>query len=178
MNPRVGRGPSPRLRLAALLVPLACAAPAAHAAASWVRHPGDFSSSPLCKPREVTLWTCTARHRTYSLCAQDGALSDRIAIQYRVRDRQGKTVFRYPEPMRAASSAFAYEVSANGDAEVEFTIGKTTYSLVDPLRDVSFLSIVRGGRERSHRTCDEGNQSLQLNDTMALMKALKVPPPR
>jgi hypothetical protein len=165
------------MRLAALLIPVAFAAPVSHAGESWVKDPSDFPSSPLCKPREVTLWTCTARRRIYSLCAQKGALSERLAIQYRVRDQHGRTVFRYPEPMRGASAAFAYEVSANGDAEVDFTIGKTTYSLVDPLRDVSFLSIVRDGKERSHRTCDEGNQSLQLNDTMALMKALKVPPP-
>ncbi len=176
-NSRPCRGPSPCIRLAAILIPLACSAPVAHAAGSWAKDLADFPSSPLCSPREVTLWTCTARRMTYSLCAQKGALSEGLAIQYRVRDPHGKTIFRYPEPMRAASSAFAYEVSANGDAEVDFTIGATTYSLVDPLRDVSFLSVVKGAKELSHRTCREGNQSLQLNDTIALMKALKVPAP-
>ena len=165
------------IRIAALLAAAACSARAAHAAGSWVKDPSDFPSSPLCGSAEVTLWTCTAQRRTYSLCAQRGALSDPITIQYRVRDRRGRIVLRYPEPMRAPRSVFSYMCSANGDAEVEFTIGQSTYALVDPLRDVSFISVTRDGKELTHRTCSEGHQSLQLNDTMALMRALELPQP-
>ena len=125
----------------------------------------------------MTLWTCTAGRKTYSLCAGGVAAQD-VAIQYRVRDRGGKIVLRYPEPLRAPRSAFSYEVSANGDAEVDFTIGKYSYALVDPLRDVSFISVTKGNRELAHLKCSEGNQSLQLNDTIALMHALGVPSPR
>ncbi len=173
--------------LAVFLAGIACAAPGSYAAGSsaagssaagsWVKDPADFPSSPLCRPEEVTLWTCTARRKTFSLCAQRDAPMDHVAIQVRVRDRSGKIVLRYPQPLRAPRSAFAYECSANGDAEVEFKIGRTTYSLVDPLRDTSFISVMKGQRELAHLSCHEGNQSLQLNDTIALMRALKVPAP-
>jgi hypothetical protein len=165
-------------RLAVPAVVLACAWPAAQAAGSWLRHPADFPTSPLCQAGEVALWSCTARHKTFSLCADRGAVGDDFAIQYRVRDRAGKLVLRYPQPPRAPRSAFAYLVSANGDAEVDFTIGPYHYALVDPLRDRSFITVDQGGKELSHLRCAEGNQSLQLNDTMALMKALGVPEPQ
>ena len=126
----------------------------------------------------MTLWTCEARHRTFSLCASDGAGGHPVTIQYRVRDRDGQVVLRYPEPLRAPKSAFSYACSANGDAVVEFRIGRFSYSLVDPLRDVSFISVTRDGKERTHLTCSQGNQSLQLNDTIALMHALQVPLPK
>ncbi len=170
--------PSPFGRLAGLLIAVACAAPASHAAGSWVHDPSDFPSSPLCKPAEVTLWACEARRETFALCAGKGADGHPVTIQYRVQDRHGKVVLRYPEPLRAPSSAFAYLCSANGDARVEFTVGKTRYSLVDPLRDVSFISVAKDGKQRTHLTCKQGNQSLQLNDTIALMRALRVAPPR
>ena len=164
-------------RFAGVLALVVCAVPRAGAATSWAKDPADFPSSPLCKPAEVTLWTCAAQHKTFSLCAQRDAPMDQVAIQYRVQDRSGRTLLRYPEPSRAPRSAFAYMCSANGDAEVEFKIGQYTYSLVDPLRDVSFISVRKGQRELAHLTCHEGNQSLQLNATMALMQALKVPQP-
>lgn len=168
----------PCVRLAGALLLVACATPASQAAKSWVEHPADFPSSPLCRPPEVTLWTCTVRHKTYSLCAQGGAVTGDSHVQYRVQDRQGRIVLRYPEPMRAPGSAFAYETSANGDAEVDFSIGGTSYSLVDPLRGVSRIFVEKAGREVAHLRCDEGNQSLQLNDTIAFMRALKVPRPK
>ena len=166
------------LRCAVLAVALACASPAAQAAASWLRHPADFPTSPLCQASEVALWSCTARKQTFSLCADRGAAGPDFAIQYRVRDRSGKLVLRYPQPPRAPRSAFAYLVSANGDAEVDFSIGTYHYALVDPLRERSFITVDQGGKELSHLRCAEGNQSLQLNDTMALMKALGVPEPQ
>ena len=173
-NPRF----NPRFNRLAVFLPLiACAAPALHAAQSWVKDPADFPSSALCKPEEVTLWTCVAQRKTFSLCAQRNAPIDHVTIQYRVQDQRGKMLLRYPEPSRAPRSAFAYACSANGDAEIEFQIGKYTYSLVDPLRDVSFISVMKGQRELAHLTCREGNQSLQLNDTIALMRALMVPQP-
>lgn len=178
MNKPLLPPPWPCIRLAGVLLAVVCAAPAAQAAKSWVEHPADFPSSPLCRPPELTLWTCTVRHTTYSLCAQGGAVTSDSHVQYRVRDRHGRMVLRYPEPLRAPSSAFAYEYSANGDAEVDFSIGGYSYSLVDPLRGVSRIFVEKAGREVSHLRCDEGNQSLQLNDTIAFMRALKVPRPK
>ena len=168
---------APFIRVFVLALFGACAATASQAANTWVTDPSDFPSSPLCESGEVTLWTCTARRKTFSLCAENGAVSHGVAIQYRVQDAHGKIVLRYPEPSRAAKTAFSYECSANGDADVEFTIGQYHYALVDPLRDVSFISVVKGGREVSHLRCRQGNQSLQLNDTIALMHALGVPEP-
>ncbi|OIQ93874.1 hypothetical protein GALL_241610 [mine drainage metagenome] len=173
MSPRV----SPRIRAVSLVLAFAAAAPAAHGAKSWVEHPADFPSSPLCQPNEVTLWTCTVGHKRYSLCASGGAVRRGSYIQYRARDRRGKTVLRYPDPLRAPAAAFAYAYSATGDAEVDFSIDGYSYSLVDPLRGVSMLFVEKAGKELAHLTCDEGNQSLQLNDTIALMRALKVPAP-
>ena len=85
---------------------------------------------------------------------------------------------RYPDPLRAPGSAFSYAYSANGDAEVDFAIGGYSYSLVDPLRGVSMIFVEKAGKELAHLTCDEGNQSLQLNDTIALMRALRVSSPK
>lgn len=179
MSPfRTSPSPSRVIRFAGLVLALGCAAPVSQAAGDWVHDVSDYPSSPLCKPAEVTLWTCTARHQTFSLCAQRGPASRHTAIQYRVRDRSGRIVLRYPDPPRAARSAFTYLSSANGDAEVDFSIGAYGYSLVDPLRDVSFISVVKDGKEVSHLSCDEGNQSLQLNDTIALVKALGLAQPR
>ena len=166
------------MRLASLWLAVACAAPASHAAGSWVEHASDFPSSPLCRPNEVTLWTCTVRHQRFSLCASSGALSPASYIQYRAQDRHGRIVLRYPEPLRAPGSAFAYAYSATGDAEVDFSIGAYSYSLVDPLRGVSLLFVDRAGTEVARHSCDEGNQSLQRNDTIALMRALGVPAPK
>ena len=168
---------SPGTRALSLALACAGAAPAAHAAKSWVEHPADFPSSPLCQPNEVTLWTCTVRHERFSLCASGGAVRRESYIQYRAQDRQGRIALRYPDPLRAPASAFAYAYAANGDAEVDFAIGSYSYSLVDPLRGTSVLFVDKAGKELAHLRCDEGNQSLQLNDTIALMRDLGVPSP-
>ncbi len=169
---------SPRIRVFPWMLAYAVAAPAAHAAKSWVEHLADFPSSPLCQPNEVTLWTCTVRHKRFSLCASSGAVTRESYIQYRAQARRGKIVLRYPDPLRAPAAAFAYAYSATGDAEVDFSIGRYSYSLVDPLRGVSLIFVQKAGKDVARLSCGEGNQSLQLNDTIALMRALKVPAPK
>lgn len=137
--------------------------------ATWKQYRAEYRQSPLCSKDEITLWSCEAGKRVYSLCSSQVVNRSSGYMQYRASSR-GKIVFIYPPEKRPPLGLFTYASSANGDAYVEFTSGEYGYTLADPLRGESaiFVSALGPSRKETEIRC-QGNQTLQVNYTMRLM---------
>lgn len=137
--------------------------------ATLEQYRGEYGQSPLCSNDEITLWSCQAKGRVFSLCSSPGASRTTGYLQYRA-STAGKLVFAYPVKRMPPLGMFKYNSSANGDASVEFSNDGYGYTLVDPLRERSFIEVVATGPSRKTTTITCGpNQTLQVNYTMRLM---------
>src|SRR5690606_36099132 len=114
--------------------------------------------SPLCAKDEITLWTCSAGKREYSLCSSRVVNRTQGYMQYRA-SKAGKLVFTYPAAMRLPAGVFTYTSSPNGDASVEFVNNGYRYTLSDPLRSESSILIEAPSGKTTQVTCG-GNQTL------------------
>lgn len=139
--------------------------------AQWADYKKQYPVSPLCASDEITLWTCEGRKKIYSLCSSREVTATTGYIQYRAGNRQ-KVPFQFPAQKRQPKGTFEYESSITGDAMVTFKNGDFTYDLYDPLRDASYIVVSRGtGNEKGTQiSCDNPNQSLQLNYTIKMMR--------
>ena len=129
----------------------------------------QYQQSPLCVSDEVTLWTCESKNRVFSLCSSPVVTRKSGYMQYRA-SKSGKVVLEYPSVKRPPLGSFTYNSFGNGNASVEFLNKGYRYSLVDPLRSYSMISV--SGPMPSEKTTEikcGGNQTLQLNYTMRLM---------
>jgi hypothetical protein len=128
-----------------------------------------YSDSPLCSKGEITLWTCTNKKRTFSLCSSQTASRTTGYLQYRASN-DGKLAFSYPAVKAPPLGLFEYNLAGNGDAYVEFTNNGYHYTLIDPLRSTSVIRVSPPGAsaKETEITCGP-NQSLQINFTMRLM---------
>jgi len=130
---------------------------------------GEYGQSPLCAKDEITLWTCQANKRVFSLCSSPTASRTTGYLQYRASNA-GKVVFVYPAKKTPPAGAFNYVPAANGDATVEFTNNGYQYTLIDPLRERSYLDVLAPGASgKTTRIACGPNQTLQVNYTMRLM---------
>jgi hypothetical protein len=135
--------------------------------ATWQAYSRYYPSSLLCTKDEITLWSCSAGKREYSLCSSRVVNRTQGYMQYRA-SKSGKTVFSYPSAKRPPAGAFTYTSYANGNAAVEFVNHGYRYSLVDPLRGGSSIIVEAPDGKTTEVACG-GNQTLQVNYTMRLM---------
>jgi hypothetical protein len=139
------------------------------ATATFDQYHGEYQESPLCAKDEITLWTCQANKRVFSLCSSRVATRTTGYLQYRASNA-GKVTFSYPALKAPPLHAFQYHSFANGDASVEFSNDGYNYSLIDPLRgNSSILVSVPGASRKTTEIACGGNQTLQVNYTMRLM---------
>lgn len=137
--------------------------------ATWAQYRDMYPQSPLCAKDEVTLWSCEAGRRVYSLCSSRAVTRTSGYMQYRASQR-GKVVFVYPDEKRPPLGAFVYNASGNGDASVEFTNKGYAYVLSDPLRGASSIHVTAPAPSGKQTEIGCGaNQTLQINYTMRLM---------
>lgn len=136
----------------------------------------EYPTSALCDTDEITLWTCQTEARTYSLCSSPRINAGAGYIQYREGD-DSQVEFAFPGHKRHPAGIFELNIGANGDAGVEFQVGKRGYTLVDRLRGRSSLWVAAGpdGQRVAEVACGNANQSLQLNYTIKLMQAAPAP---
>lgn len=138
--------------------------------ASWEEYKDMYSSSPLCNKEEITLWSCKTSRKTYALCSSMQISKKSGYIQYKVA-KNGNTIFAFPSSKIPPFGLFSYQTSANGDAFLEFSNGGYDYSLIDPLRGRSLISVTpkKSPNLLSQISCNDANQTLQVNYTMRLM---------
>lgn len=137
--------------------------------ATWQQYHAEYKKSPLCSKDEITLWSCEAGKRAYSLCSSQAVTRTSGYMQYRASSR-GKIVFTYPAEKTPPQGSFIYNAFANGDASVEFMSNGYRYTLVDPLRAASSIIVsAPTPSEKEHEIKCPGNQTLQVNYTMRLM---------
>jgi len=143
--------------------------PATIAEATWEDSRNEYRHSPLCAAEEVTLWTCEAGKRVYSLCSSRVVSRVSGYVQYRAA-KSGKVVLVFPAQKQPPLGSFTYHSELNGDASVEFSISGYGYRLVDPLRTNSSILVRRpdAAAKTKEISCG-GNQTLQVNYTMRLM---------
>jgi len=138
--------------------------------AKWSDYKDMYDSSPLCGKEEMTLWTCEANKKRYSLCSSRTVTRNSGYIQYRVSEA-GHPTFFFPDSKTPPFGIFSYQSSLNGDASLSFSNGGYEYSLADPLRGKSFITVTADSpQSRSVEIpCKSGGQTLQINYTMRLM---------
>ena len=127
-----------------------------------------YQQSALCNKDEITLWSCETGKHVYSLCSSHIVTRTSGYVQYRASNH-GKIVFTYPAEKKPPLGLFAYDLSANGNASVEFTSNGYGYTLSDPLRDKSSIFVSAPSGKQTEIRCGDPNQTLQINYTMRLM---------
>ncbi|MET7143153.1 hypothetical protein M3S04_16070 [Xanthomonas sp. PPL139] len=129
----------------------------------------EYQHSPLCDKEELTLWTCQTRKRVFSLCSSKVVNRSSGYLQYRASEG-GKLALRYPPDKKPPAGLFTYRSFLNGNASIEFANGGYRYSLFDPLRSASSISVSGpGASDKTTQIACGPNQTLQLNYTMRLM---------
>ncbi len=137
--------------------------------ATWSQYRGEYQRSPICTKDEITLWTCEAHKKVFSLCSSRVVTHTSGYMQYRA-SRGGKLTFAYPAVKKPPLGLFTYNSFANGDASVDFSNKGYQYSLIDPLRGESSISVsAPGSSGKATEIKCGGNQTLQVNYTMRLM---------
>jgi hypothetical protein len=137
--------------------------------ATWPRYSDMYQQSPLCSADEITLWSCGTGKRVYSLCSSHAVTRTSGYMQYRASSG-GKVVFTYPTEKKPPLGSFIYNSFGNGNASVEFTSNGYGYTLVDPLRGKSSISVSAPAPSGKQTEIECGaNQTLQVNYTMRLM---------
>lgn len=138
--------------------------------ATWEEYKDMYYSSPLCAKEEITLWSCKTPGKTYALCSSKQISKSSGYIQYKVA-KNGKTIFTFPSSKIPPIGLFSYQSSANGDASLDFFNGGYDYSIMDPLRGKSLISVTpkKSPNRPTQISCNEANQTLQVNYTMRLM---------
>jgi hypothetical protein len=137
---------------------------------TWSQYSGMYPHSPLCDKDEITLWSCENSKRVYALCASHVVTRTSGYLQYRASKR-GKVVFTYPTEKKPPLGLFVYNLAGNGNASVEFMSNGYGYALFDPLREESSIQVsapAPSGKQ-TEIACG-GNQTLQVNYTMQLMR--------
>lgn len=139
--------------------------------AQWQDYQDMYPASALCEAGEITLWTCDANAKRYSLCSSQEVTADAGYIQYRAGNEEGAT-FLFPENRRHPRGFFAQRNSPSGDAFVTFRNGGYRYTLIDRLRGTSsiLVSDEAGSAGGAEIACSNSNQSLQLNYTLRMMR--------
>ncbi|MXV13027.1 hypothetical protein DYQ93_18595 [Xanthomonas sp. LMG 8992] len=129
----------------------------------------EYQHSPLCTKEELTLWTCQTRKRAFSLCSSKVVNRTSGYLQYRASEG-GKLMLQYPAEKKLPTGLFSYRSFLNGNASIEFSNGGYRYSLFDPLRSASSISVSGlGATDKTTQIACGPNQTLQLNYTMRLM---------
>jgi len=137
--------------------------------ADFEQYRGEYGQSALCTTQEITLWSCETKQRVYSLCSSRTASRTTGYLQYRASNA-GKVTFVYPATKVPPLGLFKYASSPNGDASIDFTNKGYAYSLGDPLRGKSVITVssIAAPGKTTHVACGP-NQTLQVNYTMRLM---------
>ena len=137
--------------------------------ATFEQYRAEYQKSPLCSKDEITLWSCEASARVYSLCSSQVVTRTSGYMQYRASSR-GQVVFMYPAEKKPPLGSFVYNSYGNGNASIEFKSNGYGYTLVDPLRGASSILVSPPSKsERETEIRCPGNQTLQVNYTMRLM---------
>ena len=136
-------------------------------AATWEGHSQYYPQSPLCESDEVTLWSCQADDQEHALCSSREMTRDDGHMQYRASG-EGTTVLVYPEAKQPPAGLFAFTVSSDGNAAIEFEHQGDRYALVDALRGASAVVVHSPAGTKEKASCGS-NQTLQVNYTMRLM---------
>lgn len=137
--------------------------------ATLSQYRGEYQQSPLCSKDEITLWSCEANKHVFSLCSSQVASRTTGYLQYRAASA-GNMEFTYPAVKTPPLGLFKYNSFVNGDASIEFTNGEYHYSLIDPLRERSYILVLKPGSSTKNTEIACGpNRTLQVNYTMRLM---------
>ncbi|WP_295973821.1 hypothetical protein [uncultured Xanthomonas sp.] len=162
------------IAMAATLVNLPLAAPASEPVsaitqATLQESESEYQHSPLCDKQELALWTCQTRKHVFSLCSSRAVNRTSGYLQYRASEG-GRLVLQYPAEKKPPTGLFTYNTFPNGNASIAFSNGGYQYSLFDPLRSASSISVSGpGGSDKTTQIACGPNQTLQLNYTMRLM---------
>ncbi|UYK85199.1 hypothetical protein NG827_01910 [Xanthomonas sacchari] len=162
------------IAMTATLTSLPLAAPASEpvpsiSQATLQESEGEYQHSQLCGKDELTLWTCQTRKREFSLCSSKTVNRTSGYLQYRASE-SSKLVLQYPAQQKPPTGLFTYNTFPNGNASIEFSNGGYRYSLFDPLRSASSISVSGpGASDKTTQIACGPNQTLQLNYTMRLM---------
>ncbi|WP_308387745.1 hypothetical protein [Acidithiobacillus sp. AMEEHan] len=120
----------------------------------------------FCGAEAVTLWECRLPKKTVVLCLQrQGTGLKRLSVREVTPQTKIRELVHGGQP----GVYMDYENTPNGDASLKITTPAVIYTLIDPLHDQSILEVSqKHGSKR--RTCQNPNQTLMLNYTIAFFR--------
>lgn len=123
----------------------------------------------LCVGQEVSVWDCeSAAGKRYELCRSPVLDGEQGYLVYRA-GRPGQLELTFPATLRHPRGLFTHESTWDSSA-ITFTVGRTQYSLVEPIRASAFIGVTRGSDFVPVVRCTSGTDGLSLNDNLALFE--------
>ena len=126
----------------------------------------------LCSPNEDVVFSCSAKRKTYEICASKDLSATSGYMQYRAGSN-GKVEFRYPDKRVAPAGRFKLSLLPRG-AQLTFRNGKFTYEIVEPLIGQTRIWVSRGDRAIQATECQNSTESLTLTATQNRFKSLGI----
>lgn len=136
-------------------------------------HLGAMAQPGLCTPGEVTEWSCTAKRKTYSLCASKDLGATTGYMQYRA-GKASKTEFVFPERLEHPKGNFRLVLQAKG-VMLNFSNAGYEYAIHEPLAGSTHIDVVdsRGARV-ADVMCLSATETLTLTTTMQRFERLGI----
>jgi hypothetical protein len=124
-----------------------------------------------CEKSEVTIWSCRAGSKLYSLCASRHLDRQNGYLEYRA-GKPRFIEFRFPAPGVRPSEAFHFGLLAHG-ASLSFENGAYAYDISEDLKGEPVVS-VHGPVRSTSFTCASSTHSLTLTTTINLFESIGV----
>lgn len=136
-------------------------------------HLGAIAQTGLCTQGETTEWSCTAKKKTYALCASKDLGAETGYMQYRA-GRGSKTEFVFPERREHPKGHFRLALQAKG-VMFSFSNAGYEYAIYEPLAGSTHIDVANSqGTQVADVTCDSATDTLTLTTTMERFKGLGI----
>jgi hypothetical protein len=127
----------------------------------------EFSS--LCQASEITVWSCQAIDKTYSVCASHDLADSAGYLQYRAGSATQAT-FKYPITLLQPKGHFEFDVLPHGVA-LSFANEQYGYIIAEDIKGGASISVDKQGTSISTVHCSDSTNTLSENSTINLFKA-------
>lgn len=142
-------------------------------AALSLLHLSAIAEPSLCTPGETTEWSCTAKRKTYALCASKDLGAETGYMQYRA-GRGSKAEFVFPERREHPKGNFRLVLQAKG-VMFSFSSAGYEYAIYEPLAGATHIDVANSqGAHVADVTCDSATDTLTLTTTMQRFERLGI----
>lgn len=136
-------------------------------------HLNAIAQPSLCTPGETVEWSCTAKKKTYALCASKDLDANTGYMQYRA-GTASKTEFVFPEQRVHPKGNFRLALQAKG-VVFSFSNAGYEYAIHEPLAGATHIDVANSqGTQVADVTCSSATDTLTLTTTMERFERLGI----